>query len=371
MKKTVYIIGAGEYQLPLIKIAKDMGLNVITSDRNPNAIGFKFADKSYAIDIKDKEANLNVAKKNNIDAIVTTSSEFAVRTVAYIGEKLNLKTNSYQSSKLVTDKYLMREALAKNKILMPYFEKISTEKEAISFSKKNNFPIVIKAVDNAGNRGVTIVKSQKEIAPAIKSAYNYSKKKYLLVEEYINGTEHTIEGLIYKNQHSILGISDTTRNPPPYPVDLSLIYPSNKDNSIIEKVKKVVNNSITALGLSIGETHTEVILRDGEPFLIEAAARAGGMHIPSKIIPALTGINMNEELLKMSLGLDNVNIYPKYERSVMLKFLICPPGKLVNIRGLDELKLRDDVIYLYIDYKIGDLVRELKTGGDRAGYLIY
>ncbi len=371
MKKTVFVIGSGEYQLPLIKIAKEMDLRVIASDRNPKAIGFEYADKSYAIDIKDKEANLNVAREEKVDAVVTTSSEFAVRTVAYVGEKLNLKTNSYQSSKLVTNKYLMREALAKDKILMPQYEKISTEKEAISFSKNHNFPIVIKAVDNAGNRGVTIVKSQKDIVSAIKSAYSYSNKNYLLVEEYIDGTEHTIEGLIYNNQHSILGISDTIRNPPPYPIDLSLIYPSNKKRSIISNVKDVVNKSINALGLSIGETHTEVIIKEDKPFLIEAAARAGGMHIPSKIIPALTGINMNEELLKMSLGLEDVKLFPKYMRSVMLKFLISPPGKLVDIKGLDDLKSRDDVIYCYIDYKIGEIVRELKTGGDRAGYLIF
>lgn len=371
MRKAVFIIGAGEFQLPLIKIAKEMDLKVISSDRNPEAIGFKYADKSYAVDIKNKQENLKIAKKEKVEAVLTTASEFAVRTVAYIGEKLKLNTNSYQSSRLVTNKYLMREILAKNKIPIPKYEKISTESDVISFSKDFNFPIVIKAVDNAGNRGVSIVKSKNEIREAIKNAFNYSMKKYLLVEEYINGSEHTIEGLLYKNQHSILGISDTLRNPPPYPVDLSLIYPSALNDSITKHIKNLVNKSVKALGLSIGETHSEVIIQNNSPYLIEVAGRGGGMHIPAKIIPALTGVNMNEELLKMSLNMGELNFSPKYERAVMLKFLVAPPGKLLNIRGQGELNSRKDVIYYSINFKIGDIIKELKTGGDRAGYIIF
>jgi len=160
MKEKVFVVGAGEYQLPLIKIVKEMDLEVITSDRNPNAIGFKYADKSFALDIKDREANLKIARDENMNAILTTASEFAVRTVAFIGEKLNLNTNSFYSSKLVTNKYLMREVLAKNKIPIPKYEKITSTDEAIGFGNNFNFPIVIKAVDNARNRVVSIVKSK-------------------------------------------------------------------------------------------------------------------------------------------------------------------------------------------------------------------
>ncbi len=370
MKKTIFVVGAGEYQTPLIKIAKEMNLRVITSDRNPNAVGFKFADKSYVVDITKKEENLKIAKKESIMAVLTSGSEFAVRTVAYIGMHLNLNTISYECSKLVTNKYFMREKMAKNKIPIPQYEKVSTEKEAAIFAKEFNFPIVIKAVDNAGNRGVSIVKSKEEIAEAVKKAYSYSNKSYILVEEYIDGTEHTIEGLSYKNQHSILGISDTIRNPPPYPVDLNLIYPTAHTEGVVKKIHSSVNNSVKALGLSIGETHSEVIIKNKQPYLLEVAARGGGMHIPSKIIPTLSGINMNVESIKMSLGVENVNISPRFEKSVMLKFLVAPPGKLLNIKGLDVLESRDDIIYYYIEYKIGEIVRELRTGGDRAGYLI-
>lgn len=371
MKKTIFVVGAGEYQTPLIKIAKKMNLRVITSDRNPNAIGFKFADKRYVVDIKKKKENLRIAKKENISAVLTSGSEFAVRTVGYIGTHLNLNTISYENSKLVTNKFLMREKMAKNKIPIPHYEKITTEKEAIFFAREFNFPIVVKAVDNAGNRGVSIVKSKEKIVEAVKNAHRYSNKSYILVEEYIDGTEHTIEGLSYKSKHSILGISDTIRNLPPYPVDLSLIYPTAHTKDVVNKIHSSVNNAIKALGLSIGETHSEVIIKNKQPYLLEVAARGGGMHIPTIIIPALTGINMNVESIKMSLGIENVNLTPKYERSVMLKFLIAPPGKLLDIKGLDKLESRDDIKFYYIDYKIGEIVRELKTGGDRAGYIIF
>ncbi len=114
--KKILIIGAGFLQSFIIIRAKELGYYVITIDKNPESIGFRYADEYQIIDIVDQEACLEYAFMKNIDGVMTAATEYGVLSASYIALKMRLPGLNYKSAKLVRDKYLVRKTLYENNI---------------------------------------------------------------------------------------------------------------------------------------------------------------------------------------------------------------------------------------------------------------
>ena len=107
--KKVLILGAGIYQLPLIERAKCLGLYTIVCSIKGHYPGFDIADKVYFVDTTDKEACLEIAKNECIDAVCTAGTDVALPTLGYIVDKLHLVGPSYNSACLSSNKLLMKQ----------------------------------------------------------------------------------------------------------------------------------------------------------------------------------------------------------------------------------------------------------------------
>ena len=118
MKKILFLGGAPT-QIPPIKYALEQGHHVITLDYLPNNPGHKLSHNFYNISTTDKEAVLEVAKAENIDAIVAYASDPAAPTAAYVSEKMGLPGNPYKSVEVLARKDLFREFLAKHNFNVP------------------------------------------------------------------------------------------------------------------------------------------------------------------------------------------------------------------------------------------------------------
>ena len=95
------IIGAGEFQLPLIKKAKEMGYETHVFAWAEGAVGKDFADYFYPISITEKEIILEQCKQINPQGIVSIGSDLAVLTVNYVARSLHLPTNPEISLSLI------------------------------------------------------------------------------------------------------------------------------------------------------------------------------------------------------------------------------------------------------------------------------
>ena len=117
------IIGAGPLQLPGIKKAKEMGLHVVAVDMDPNAVGFSYADEPLVINTIDVPAVVEAAKRIKVDGVLTLCTDLPVRTVAAVGEALNIPAISVENAFKATDKISMRETLKAAGVPVPYFFK--------------------------------------------------------------------------------------------------------------------------------------------------------------------------------------------------------------------------------------------------------
>ena len=112
MKKIV-IIGANNFQMPLIKKTKILGYETHVFAWKEGAVGAKYADYFYPISIVEKEKILEKCKKINPDGVISIASDLATITVNYLTKNLGLTGNSLECTKLSTNKFEMRKAFKK------------------------------------------------------------------------------------------------------------------------------------------------------------------------------------------------------------------------------------------------------------------
>ena len=98
----IAIIGANEFQEPLILKAKECGYETHVFAWEKGAVGKASADYFYPISIVEKEKILEKCKEIGIAGICSIGSDLAVLTVNYIAEKLGLNSNSVYCSRVAT-----------------------------------------------------------------------------------------------------------------------------------------------------------------------------------------------------------------------------------------------------------------------------
>lgn len=306
------ILGAGVMQVPAIVRASELGHYVITVDRDAGAPGNKYGNKFLKISTNDPEGIYSAAVENNIDGILTTS-DYPVRSVAYVSRKMGLHSLTEQVAQLCTNKYLLRKHLADHGFKVPGFRIIQ---DIDSFPAKFTFPLIIKPIDSSGSRGVKKVHDQSQI----KEAFNYAKKFSLsgkvIIEEFIEGREFSIETLTQDNVTYVIAITEKSvqGESDDFFVETRHIIPAaitNKEGVLISsKVKEFLNS----IGLNDSASHTEIKLNNNEIWIIEVGARLGGDYIASDLVPLSTGVDMIENVIRISLGLkiDPVHKFSNY-----------------------------------------------------------
>lgn len=363
------VIGAGKFQLPAIIKAKEMGFKVLATDLDPNAPGFRSADFHRAVDIKDAEANLTLAKEFAIDGVISVVSELSVRTVSYVAQQLGLPGLNYDAAVATTDKAVMRAKFREVGLPTPKFIKVRTEQEAVKAILELALPVVMKPTDNSGSRGVTRIDKLSDVEFSFPLAKQNSHSGDIIIEQYLEGTEMTVEALSYNNRHQVLAMSSKQRIPFPYCVSIDLTYPPPFPKETLDKVRKLVISGLDALGINMGASHTEVMLTPQGPFPVETAARGGGFLIFSDIIPFISGVDILKQCIKMAMG-EKVDIRPKYAKAAVLRFFNLPPGKLVGVNGLEEARALEGVHVVELAVNPGDIVKPIVSDGTRHGQMV-
>lgn len=375
MKKKIMILGASELQLPAILKAKELGLEVISIDYNPDAIGFSYSDKYYVVSTLDKEEVLEIAKRERIDGIITLASDLPMKTVAFVADKLNLVSISMSAAENTTNKFNMRNCFLKHNIQSMKYFKVSNLKELQNL-ELNKFEIdrwILKPVSNSGSRGISLI--TKESNPEIiKQSFEYtqsfSKNKEVIVEEYIKGREVSVESISVDGQTNIIQITDKITSGEPNFVELGHSQPSDLDKKTVNHIHKIVKNAINSLGVLNGPTHTEVKIDGNEIKIIEIGARLGGDFITTDLVPLSTNIDMVKNLILQSLK-EKIDLENKIEKGSAIKFFVLPKGKKIkSIRDYSDLMNRDGVERLEFQLVEGDEVPKIENSTQRYGYLL-
>jgi len=372
MPDIVCVIAGGEWQAPIISKIRENGYEVLCINLYSNTKGAKLADYFEQADVTDKEACLLAAKKYDLKGILTDQSDISVPTVAYIAEKMGLNGIGIECAALFTNKLLMRHKAKSLGVHCPKFEIAHNSASVKNIVQKMRFPVVIKPIDSQSSRGVIVVKNIGDIDFAIAEAFSFTKVgNPILIEEYIDGQEWTVEGFKQKDKHVSLAISFKQHLPLLPTVASSINYVPINDSQLhrqlIEQNDYLVNN----MGLEFGITHAEYKYSNGNFYLIEVAARGGGANISSHIIPIMSGVDANQMLLDQVMEKEEV----RFSRIptgnfALLAFLNFDLGKVVSrteesmVRGLPFVA---DFLY---HFKIGDVIKKVVDDSSRHAQVL-
>ena len=370
--KRILILGGGRYNVPSIVAARNAGFFTFVADRSSDAPGLKAADQALAIDLNDCDGLVAAVKENGgIDGIVSMA-EVGVRAAATIAARLGLPSISEDAASNATSKAAMRRLWRKLGNYSVPFEVVSTiEGAEHAVRELGTFPLIFKPDRSfGGSRGVTRVESADQVAHSFAVARDGGLPgSEVVIEPWIEGSEHSCEVLIWNGKTSVLCIGQKVKSLLPYRVDVSVQYPAALTPFQESSVAEMCDQAVKALGLQQGIAHVEFALTSHGPVLFELGARCGGGHTP-QIASHVSGIDEFLEACRMACGMDPVGFVPRSRRGADYRFLIFAPGMVENVNIPEALAQDREIMDVGITVRRGDTIHPLRSTSDRAGFLV-
>lgn len=335
----ILIIGAGDFQLPLVQRAS-LSYNVLLAAPVVSDIFKPYIKDAFLVDVRDKEQILDYARKNRICGVITDQTDIAVRSVAFVAEQMGLPGIGYETGCLFTDKSRMRARMAELGIKLLPNRTVASLEEAEAYYSEIGGSVIIKPLDTQGSRGVQVCRSASELASKYEEAARWSSNHNVLIERFATGREFVVEGLALDYAFRNLCIGDTLYfDLPDAFAAKSRIFPTVADDALRQRVLDLNTEIITGFGLRQGITHSEFIMDGDDIYLIETAARGGGVFISSDLIHLSCGLDTEGFLLDIASGRQKglPEIRPQQCVCGYLAFYI-PVGKVVSVRGVREVQ---------------------------------
>lgn len=357
-KKKLLIAGGGYADIPLILAAQKLGYYVITSGNRPEDLGHQYSEEYQRADFSDQESILKLAKELNIDAICPCCNDFSALSCAYVAEQMGLHGHdSLRTAEVLHHKDNYRKFAMDNNVLSPQAKSFSDSITALESIAKFTFPVIVKPVDLTGGKGVSKISFISEAKNSIEAAFTLSKAKRVVIEEFIEGTNHGLSTFIrdgkivfyfadnehyFLNKYMVSGAST--------PGDV----PDEAIQTLISESEKIAS----LLKLKDGIFHIQFILKDKTPYIIEICRRppgdlyidfvkyATGVDYPSYIVKAFAGLPIDD--------LSHVNSKGYFTRHCVMTD---QTGKIENV--IFDESIKSNVIDKFMWWKKGDEITDI------------
>ncbi len=373
LMKKIMILGAGILQLPAIERAIEMGLGVIAVDMNPSAVGFGVPGVvKEIISTIDIPAILESAKKHQIDGIITLASDMPMQSVAVVSHEMGLVGISKDTALKATNKAFMRDALKKAEVPVPLYFRVNGKEafiDAVEKVKAAGYKCIVKPADNSGSRGVDLLKDGTDLNAAYEYTARYSRSGEIVVEEFMEGSEVSVETLAVDGNVHVIQITDKLTTGAPYFVEMGHSQPSRLSDEMKSKIAKVAIAANKAIGIQNGPSHTEIKVTKDGPKIVELGARLGGDCITTHLVPLSTGVDMVECCIRIALG-EKPDISPKWNKGSAIRYLKTGTGIVKEINGIEEARELPGIRQVSIVHGVGENVGEIKSSVDRVGFVI-
>ena len=367
--KKIMILGAGTYQVPLIKTAKKMGLYTIVVSIPGNYPGFAIADKVYYENTVDEDKVLEIAKEEGIDGIVTTGTDVCVQSIGKVCDALGLCGISREAAIIANNKMLMKRKYEEYGVRTARFRQVAFDDPDIKKTIEGlEFPLIFKSVDSSGSRGIIRVDSYDAFASSMAYVKENTRKDYFLIEEFVEGEEFGAQAFVYQGQVSfVLPHGDYVFHGDTG-VPIGHFAPYNLSEEVIADAELQLRGAAKAMGLDNCAINADFILKDGKTYVLELGGRCGATCL-AELVSIYYGFDYYEKIIQVAMGQD-----PDFDitsHAIPNASHLLMSDKDGRILAQENKNAADDRIYeVQFDYKAGDEVHAFRVGPHRIGHII-
>ncbi len=367
-------------QGPAIRIAKQKGYRVVLADGNPDAVEIPHADEFFHVDLKDMEGLTRVAKTiPGLAGVFTAGTDFSA-SVAWVASRLELPGIPYEAALNASDKARMRTVLRDAGVPIPAFvygdkndDPIALSTQILSQRRIKTsplFPLVVKPVDNMGARGCRMARNPAELALAWADAIVFSKTGRVIIEDYIDGPEFSIDSLMHDGKMVVRGIADRHVFFEPFFVEMGHTMPSAYNDEVLAEVLAVFKRGVRALGITLGAAKGDMKYGREGAQVGEIAARLSGGYMSGWTYPYSSGIEVTAEAIDLACGVVPEFATSSIDHVCVERACISIPGVVREIANLNDAKAIPGVREIFLRVKPGDTVKFPSNNVEKCGNFI-
>lgn len=316
-------------------------------------------------------------KEKPFDAVVSFQ-ELGILNAALIADRLGLHGNPLTPVLLTRDKCAMRRHLQEAGIPSIPFIEASGAQSVVDFGNTHGWPIILKPANGVGSIQVHKLHSAAEVEsvyaeivadPVFRevAGLDFPDPK-LIAEKFIEGIEVSVEAVTWDGQHTVLGVTDKLIIGGDNFVEAGHTMPSNLPPATLDKLETMVIAFLDSIGHRYGPSHTEIIVSESGPIIVESHTRTGGDRI-FEMAEYVYGIDMIGETLKGFAG-QFKGVTATRSGGAAIRYLQPPTGKVVAVRGVEEAATLSGVVRADITVKPGVELKESRHSAERPGYVL-
>ena len=363
--------------------ARTLGLDILVGTDRCLVLGDSWLDRSISLRFEEPELCvgeiLNASENRTIDAVIPIGDKVTV-VAAQVAEALGLRYHSPRGTLLARNKLLARRSFFEAGLPVPTFISIPCLADPGVYSKSQSYPCVLKPLGLSASRGVIRADDPQsfEIAfhrikkllerPEIRVGRD-SEVKTILVEDFIEGVEISLEGLMDNGSLRQLALFDK-----PDPLDgpffeeTLYVTPSRLNRTTQVAIKLCVQKACRTLGLMHGPIHAEVRVNKDGLYVLEVAARPIG-GLCSRALQNACGVALEEILLRHSLGWPIDWEAMSHKASGVMMIPIPQAGILQRVEGVCEARRLDKVEDVVITAKLRQFLVAPPEGDSYLGFV--
>lgn len=374
--KKILILGTGKDQIPGIKKVKEKGYYSVGLDMDNSSAGASLVDEFHPVNIKNESDVLSFCKqfKDQFYGVIAFGVDIP-EIISAAAELLNcynpipVLTAGYSNNKLTAKKIM-----EKGNVKLPKFKGIASLNDLHDFIKSNGFPTILKPVDNSASRGVFQIHENTNIEKAYETSMEYIVDKTnptpLIAEKFLTGKQLSTESILYNNKLYTIGIADRNydliKKYSPFIIENGGDLPASKEEfknyeEMIDKIDSELMKVVKAFGLQNSVVKGDLVIHNGEIYVIEVAFRLSGGHFSTFEIPISTGVDFLSYAIDIYTGekINTENLKFNLKKHVRLRYFLDELNTNHILKKLYLPNVNEVIADFYLQE--GDFVKEFSS----------
>lgn len=332
-----FVIAGGVPQIELIKQLRSRGITTVLADGSPDAVARPYADIFYHVNIFDVLAIKEIAVNERVDFLLTVCADQVLLVVAEVSEMLGLPCYiDYKTAQDVSDKIRMKRIF--KEIGVPTTDYVETDKLDLDAISHLHYPLVVKPVDAYSSKGVRKAENLEELKKYYAEAKLISRSGGVIVEEYFQGNEISVDAFVVNGKAKILTVSNSEKVKDK---DRFVIfrgrYPVSASEIVLQKIEDIAQIIADGFGLVNAPLLIQLLNNGDDVSVLEFCARTGG-NMKWLLIKYSCGVDVIAATIDITLGKEpDLELKDTGNKIVVDDFIYCYPGVFDHFEGFDEM----------------------------------